>query len=288
MSHKKYRSETDCLNCGAQVNGKFCSECGQENLEVRDGFFHLVGHFIADYFHYDSKFLRSMKLLFFKPGFLTKQYWDGKRGQYIHPLRLYFFVIVIGVLVGGFFFENYKDAIRERIMMATVNFNSTKQDVDQDSTSSERPSINANGDLQFEMDEATAKQRIVVGIDRFIGQLKYIMFGLLPLYALIFKILYIRRKSFFVDHLIYAMHLQSFAFLSRLGFALLAFLIPVLDSPLKWISYGLIMAYTAISLRYLYSQSWWKTVLKSLIATVLIVLTIAVVFVTYITIAIFS
>ncbi|RAW02761.1 DUF3667 domain-containing protein [Pseudochryseolinea flava] len=295
MSHNKYRTETDCLNCGAEVTGKFCSACGQENIEVHDSFFHLVGHFVADYFHYDSKFLRSMKLLFFRPGFLTKQYWDGRRVAYIHPLRLYFFIVVIGVLMGGIFFEHYKNDIKDRIIKTTVTDNdTTKVQIGEDSGASISWTRDIPDSTVTDVDAlkaqkgGDAREQISIGLDRFIGHLKFILFGLLPLYALIFKILYIRRKSFYVDHLIYAMHLQSFAFLSELVFTLLAFLIPILDSPLKWSSYGLIMVYTTISLRYLYQQSWWKTILKSLIATVLILLGLGLVFVAYMVIALLN
>ncbi len=55
------------------------------------------------------------------------------------------------------------------------------------------------------------------GVDHFIHDLKYVSFFLLPVYALIFKLLYLRRKSFYVDHLVYTMHLQSFAMLT-MGF----------------------------------------------------------------------
>jgi hypothetical protein len=295
MSHKKYRVETDCLNCGARVNGKFCSECGQENLEVRDNFLHLVGHFFADYFHYDSKFLRSMKLLFLKPGFLTKQYWDGKRVEYIHPLRLYFFIVVVGVLLAGIYFERNKEQIKKAIIANNSNLGEDSTSVYRDTltiavqpTETELRSeevINPDASEQ-QKGNAVARKRLSDGIDRFVSHFKFIMFGLLPVYALIFKILYFRRKSFFVDHLIYAMHLQSFAFLSRLGFAAVGVTIPMLDYPLKLISYGIIMVYTAISLRYLYQQPWWKTILKSLIATMLLVTVVAIVFVTYMVIAI--
>src|SRR5688572_9202177 len=98
MSHKKYREEKNCLNCGAEVSGKFCQNCGQENVEQRDNFLHMVGHFISDYLHFDSKFFRSLVPLIIKPGFLTKEYWEGKRTRYIPPLRLFFFVTILFVL----------------------------------------------------------------------------------------------------------------------------------------------------------------------------------------------
>jgi hypothetical protein len=69
MSHKKYRKETNCLNCGAEVKGKFCSECGQENIETHEKFFHITGHFLSDYrygasFYEQGGYIRILFVLF--------------------------------------------------------------------------------------------------------------------------------------------------------------------------------------------------------------------------------
>src|SRR5688500_1590968 len=105
MSHKKYRAETNCLNCGTEVLGRFCQNCGQENIEIKENFFHMVTHVMGDFFHFDSKFFRSLKPLFIKPGFLTREFWDGKRMQYIHPLRLFFFVTIVMVIIANAYYK---------------------------------------------------------------------------------------------------------------------------------------------------------------------------------------
>src|SRR5688500_15873267 len=105
MSHKKYRAETNCLNCGAEILGKFCHRCGQENIDTHQNFFHLTWHFISDYLHFDSKFFRSVVPLFTRPGFLTKEYWEGRRVPYILPLRLFFFVTIIFMISTGYFYK---------------------------------------------------------------------------------------------------------------------------------------------------------------------------------------
>jgi hypothetical protein len=273
MSHKKYRKETDCLNCGAIVENKFCSNCGQENIEVRENFFHLSFHFVSDYFHFDSKFFRSLIPLFAKPGFLTKQYWEGKRVNYIHPLRLYFFAIIVAVLCTNFFYSHF-DGVKSKMIQPTVSY---------EPDSADRVAAQQSGDslayLAAKEKQVMTEQREFVvntmgaGIDNFMRDLKYISFFLLPLYALIFKVLYARRKSFYVDHLVFTMHLQAFAGLT-MGLLLL---IPLLYAPslgfVTYFTYFLIFAYITISLWYLYKQSWFKTILKSLIATGLIIVT---------------
>jgi hypothetical protein len=274
MSHKKYRTETNCLNCGAEVKGKFCSNCGQENLEVRENIFHLVGHFVSDYFHYDSKFFRSVVPLFIKPGFLTKEYWEGRRVSYIHPLRLFFFVTVIFVIASGIFYKHFDKELKSKF-----NFGASLEKIDDSYLSNLNDSVKifmGEGRDSMTVKEIKAMKvqanrqrgKFWKGTDDVFKSLKYITFFLLPVYALLFKLLYIRRKSFYVDHLVYMMHLQSFAYsiLSVIFFLLLLF--PLSLEVIKQISQFIIFIYVLMSLRYLYQQAWWKTILKSLIATI--------------------
>jgi hypothetical protein len=89
------RKEKNCLNCGSEVTGRFCTDCGQENIEPKEKVSYLVGHFLGDITHYDSKFFKSIKLLLFKPGFLTKEYLAGKRTKYLNPIRMYVFISAV-------------------------------------------------------------------------------------------------------------------------------------------------------------------------------------------------
>jgi hypothetical protein len=96
---KHYRHENDCLNCGAELQGHFCHVCGQENLEIKEGFGHMMGHAISDYFHFDQQFFQTLKPLLFKPGFLTKEYMAGRRVHYLHPVKMYIFISVVFFLL---------------------------------------------------------------------------------------------------------------------------------------------------------------------------------------------
>lgn len=99
LSHFKEREEKNCLNCNAQVQGRFCHVCGQENIETKESVWHLVSHFVGDLFHFDGKFFSSLKLLMFKPGFLSREYLRGRRMSYINPIRMYIFSSAIFFLV---------------------------------------------------------------------------------------------------------------------------------------------------------------------------------------------
>jgi len=96
---KHYRKENNCLNCGTILEGKYCHNCGQENLEIKESFGHMMNHAISDYFHFDHQFFHTLKPLFFKPGMLTNEYMAGKRVQYLHPIKMYIFVSILYFLI---------------------------------------------------------------------------------------------------------------------------------------------------------------------------------------------
>lgn len=105
MSHIPQRKDKDCLNCGTIVQGKFCQNCGQENVVPKETFWHMVTHFFYDITHFDSNFFTTVKDLLFKPGFLSKEYMKGRRASYLHPIRMYVFTSAIFFLLFFSFFS---------------------------------------------------------------------------------------------------------------------------------------------------------------------------------------
>jgi hypothetical protein len=105
VSHLDERKQKNCLNCNAQVQGKYCHICGQENIEPEENVWHLVTHFFNDITHFDGKFFSTLKLLILKPGFLPAEYKMGRRASYLNPIRMYLFTSFVFFLV---FFSLYK------------------------------------------------------------------------------------------------------------------------------------------------------------------------------------
>jgi len=84
-----------CDNCGASVPGKYCGNCGQR----LDPPLHSLGHFLAvafeDVTHADTRLWRTLWALLFKPGFLTREFLDGRRARYLPPVRLYLVISLV-------------------------------------------------------------------------------------------------------------------------------------------------------------------------------------------------
>lgn len=111
---KHYRHENDCLNCGTELEGKFCHHCGQENLQIKENFGHLMNHAVSDYFHFDHQFFHTLKPLLFQPGKLTNEYMAGRRVQYLHPIKMYIFIsLVFFILIFKHGQEEKKEDIKK-------------------------------------------------------------------------------------------------------------------------------------------------------------------------------
>lgn len=111
MSHLKERKEKQCLNCNAVIYGRFCHVCGQENLEPKEPFLHLVTHFIYDIVHFDGKFFDTLRYLILRPGFLAYEYMRGRRNSYLNPIRMYIFTSAIFFLI--YFSVNKKEHAKD-------------------------------------------------------------------------------------------------------------------------------------------------------------------------------
>ena len=84
-----------CSNCNQPLTGAFCANCGQEVKEVRRRFFPLIYGALYTIVELDGRAYRSVFSLLTRPGFLTREYFGGRRTSYTPPLRL-FLVMSIG------------------------------------------------------------------------------------------------------------------------------------------------------------------------------------------------
>ncbi|MES2274776.1 MAG: DUF3667 domain-containing protein [Bacteroidota bacterium] len=331
---KHYRHEHDCLNCGTELQGKFCHNCGQENLQIKESFGHMLNHAISDYFHFDHQFFHTLKPLLLQPGKLTIEYMNGRRAQYLHPVKMYIFISLVYFLL---IFKTNHDVIRVNNTVNTdsVAVSSLKKKLDknpnltkaqkyqlinqlkatQDSIKKAAPivkttdkngfapiMINDNGDkgkdkdtdstyVQYNISESKlpanerdgfwehlVKEKFYMykeaygkdALKHFVEDVQHnipkMMFVLLPLCALMVKIAFWKNRKYYVEHLIYTIHLHCFVFLFSAIVLVIKLILPKSWAGLgDWLTFGLtvyIIYYIYRSLRVLYLRSRWRTISK--------------------------
>ncbi len=90
---------THCKNCGTELKGVYCHQCGQYALDLRQSFGSHILEYIANTYQFDQKIIPTVKQLFRRPGFLTNEFMAGKINSYVHPLKLNMFLLLIVMVV---------------------------------------------------------------------------------------------------------------------------------------------------------------------------------------------
>jgi hypothetical protein len=103
-----------CLNCGATVDGAFCSSCGQR-AHLHRSLLHLGHDILHGVFHFEGKLWRTIPELFFHPGRLTRRYIDGERAKFISPMALYLFTVFLMFGVFSFTTSSVFDSTKESV-----------------------------------------------------------------------------------------------------------------------------------------------------------------------------
>ena len=93
-----------CHNCHhpQKENQRYCGNCGQKNIKGKIRLLEFLREFFSSIFNWDAK-IWITPLMLFRPGFLTLEFFKGRRARYTHPGKLLFFLLVIY----SAFFMNY-------------------------------------------------------------------------------------------------------------------------------------------------------------------------------------
>ena len=95
-----------------------------------------------------------------------------------------------------------------------------------------------------------------------IDRAPYVMFFLLPLFAFLLKLLYIRRKKLYVQHLIFALHIHAFIFFTfAIATGCLLSELPALNTIGSWLTLAPFI-YVYVAMQHVYQQGWIKTGIK--------------------------
>jgi hypothetical protein len=192
-----------CLNCNNELTGDFCSSCGQRRHEHKDRkVTAFIKNFFEESFSFDSKFLKSLKLLLISPGFLTHEYIVGKIASYITPLKMYLFISVVSFFIGS--------------LVNPDDLNSLEEDFDA------KPFVESyisQSGVSREVFEAKFN-------NEFQGKTPLYFLALVVLFSLPLKLIYMQTKRLYVEHLVFSLHFFTFLLIMLTISTLLEFLLP--------------------------------------------------------------
>lgn len=238
-----------CLDCGTPLTGKYCSVCGQKDEPLKRGLKDLAFEFLQHPL-IDTKLWKSLVPLLLRPGVLTEEYLAGRRTRYVRPLKLY---LTISVLFFALLALNVPTD-------KWVKFDTVP---DQSTADASQPKKTLHLPIRW-LDERF--QRNSAALDdpnngsargalagRVAGSIPKMVFILLPLSAVLFKLFWWRR--YFVEHLIFTLHLHSYAFLA--GMVRFLHWAPVTAVVGIWSC-----VYMGLAFKRVYRDGWGKTVAK--------------------------
>ena len=308
-----------CKNCETTFTGHYCPNCGQSVNDYDKPFSFIFYNFLGDFFAFDTRFFRTLLALIIRPGFLTKEYFRGRRVRYAPPFRIFIFVsFVLFLLLQIYTNRGLNNVLDSEItamdsssvksldeLVGQVNSNIDSTDkveldsllaisgVNLDSANAGLSNLQLNIDsfrdagglrgqlnsladsLEMKLEtETDPKQRMKLreyiglcrspenAVAKILEYISWAFFLLLPLFALILKLAYIRRNKRYMRHLVFSIHIHSFIFIV---FIIIVALSLLFDSNLQ--SFVLILllsvpVYFIIAMKKFYGQNILKVILK--------------------------
>jgi hypothetical protein len=262
-----------CANCGTPLSGRFCGACGQRHEPHIHSLREFASEATESLTHADSRVWRTLWPLLVKPGFLTKEFLEGRRARYLPPFRLYLVLSVVFFVIAqvgnG---EDFTQAYTQDFAASARKSESAAQ------SPAETPQQRADRmcrDATWELSgKSYIEPRLREGCRKIVmdggrGLLQAIYYNtprgliiLLPLLALTMRLMYLRR--YYVEHLLFFVHTHAFAFVFLTVYVLAVQLIPF-----DWFTglattamVFLIPYYTYRAMLRVYAQGKWLTRLK--------------------------
>ena len=272
-----------CSNCGAPFRPerrRFCPECGQETHVKPPRLTEFLQQFGGAYISTEGALWRTLALLLFKPGELTRQYLGGRRKHYVLPLRLYLSISLLTLLlvrVAGSVNVDVQPQAPAEIAKAgnnlVINLGGGQAGLRQGVFFCDNlPAwICKRFKHRIDIDPKAMASEIEVIKERFLGNLGGAMFLLLPSFALWLKLVYLGRRMRYTEHLVFALHVHALWFLA----------LAVAMSGVGWLMVLALLAvplYTLLAMQRVYGGRLWPRLLRAATVSLLylVVLTLAV------------
>ncbi len=202
-----------CKSCGNTFVGLYCNQCGEKVIEPKDRKFRtFLGSVLIATSFVDSKFLKSLWLTIKNPGFLSREYVDGRRVNYMRPLQMFFILNLVyflfptlqmfnATLHGQQYVFPHK-RLAHRLVLEKI-----KQE-----------GLNMQGFEFMYNDKTTGLAKLLVVL--------FVILASLPI-SLIFR----KRNRYFTDHVALSVELTSFNLaVNAIGLTMIFFIISKLFS----------------------------------------------------------
>ncbi len=236
-----------CANCGAEMTGEYCHQCGQKKVDRHDfSVKHFFGHLVHEITHLDgNKILKTLKALLFRPGLLTAEYLAGRKGSYLNPIRIYLTFSALYFLFAWGTLADIRGGGADRTARHPTTIAIAKQ----------------KG-----LEPRAVADKIYQKTEKYSAVIR---FGSVLISGLFLSVLFIGARRYYVEHLIFSLHYYSFDFFCKSVFALLFIVSAAVGHrfPVMVLNlfYPVAFIYLVLALRRVYRQGWPITAIKSLV-----------------------
>jgi hypothetical protein len=248
-----------CANCGDTHAGNFCPQCGQRRATRVVSLRSLIAEVAEDQLSLSGALPRTLGVLLTRPGRLTNDYLAGRIARYVPPFRMYLLASFTFFLLFGFGSSmrsgdgsSTDGQVRTNLEDARI-LDDTFENVPL-LTAAQKEQLRERARRLADMRPGELDRALR---DELLARAPIVLFLLLPFAAAVLKLLYIRQRRYYVEHFIFALHLQTFVFI------LLAVL-EVLE-PVPFVGGLLVLwlgAYLVLAMKRVYRQSYPSTVVK--------------------------
>ena len=98
-----------CTHCGYGYNGRYCPQCGMSSKHDRFTFKRLIHNFLDIWGFGNRPMFRSIRDLFWRPGYMIRDYLEGHHLSYFPPFKMLAVFTIVIVFVAWIF--GFKDPL---------------------------------------------------------------------------------------------------------------------------------------------------------------------------------
>lgn len=257
-----------CPNCNKKQkkSSKYCPKCGQRNTTHKVSFNILLGDLFREEFHLNNKTFRSIKLLLFKPGALTRAYIDGRKKSMLTPTKLF---IWTGFLLIALLLPTVKQ-LEINSDNGPIQFNVDGKT--QESTYDESTLKGQIGNYFRELTQE-ANDHPKEFIQKLLRRFPFVLLAILPAFALFLRLLYWKRKMYFLEHLVFLLHFHAFAFLILSLLLLLMLAFPTVTF-MNVIVFAILFIYFLFTYKRVYQHRWPGTIIRGSLLSIFFLITV--------------